>query len=126
MKCCQVCGLSYDPAENSHCPVAFRGQHIPTDRPGTVYVLCLGSSTYVAESDRRHVRPTTHYVGWTGQDPPERRIRQHQVPLDSVASMAAGTADDEARIKREGSCPRCGVALAPECLGRWSPPTAPS
>ena len=112
--------MDYDPAMPSICPVAFRGHHIPTDRTGTVYVLCFGTPTLVAESDRWHVRPTTHYVGWTGQNPPSRRIQQHRVPLDSVASMESGTAEDEARLKREGSCLRCGVQLAPECLGRAS------
>jgi rubredoxin len=117
MKRCQVCGMSYDPAAGNPCPAARLGRHVPTDRPGMVYVLCFGAPTNVADGDRGHVQPTTHYVGWTGQNPPARRIRQHRVPLESIASMEPGTAEDEERTKRDGCCPQCGARLQPECLG---------
>jgi hypothetical protein len=113
--------MSFNPNEPGgwSCKVAFRRRHIPTDRSGTIYALCFGRPLYVAEGDKRHLQPTSHYVGWTGQDPKER-VRQHRVPLDSIAGTRPGTAQDEARIKREGTCPRCGVRFAPECLGARS------
>jgi hypothetical protein len=70
----------------------------------------------VADADNGHVRPTTHYVGWTGQSV-AARVRQHRVPESNIAHRLPGTAQDEALIKRREACPRCGVPLAPECLG---------
>ena len=104
-------------ADESVCAVAYRGRHVPTDRPGTVYVLHFDQPTEVADADRRHVQPTTHYVGWTSQ-PVARRVRQHQVPESSVVHTRPGTAEDEAVLKRTEVYPRCGISLAPECLGQ--------
>lgn len=119
LKRCQVCGQQFDPslADEWACSVAHRGRHVPTDRPGTVYVLHFDQPTEVADADRRHVQPTTHYVGWTSQ-PLAHRMRQHQVPESSVVDSRPGTAEDEAVLKRAESCPHCGTRLAPECLGR--------
>jgi hypothetical protein len=118
-KRCQACGQQFDPSKADEwvCAVAYRGRHVPTDRPGTVYVLHFDQSTEVADADRSHVQPTTHYVGWTSQ-PVARRVRQHQVPESSVTHTRPGTAEDEAALKRTEACPRCGISLAPECLGR--------
>lgn len=118
MKQCQVCGRRFDPSipGDWSCPVAFRGRHIPTDRPGMVYVLHFDEPTHVAEADKGHVQPTRHYVGWTGQ-PVDRRLRQHRVPVSAVVLTGAGTAQDEQAMKRDGRCPGCGAALATECLG---------
>jgi hypothetical protein len=117
VKRCQVCGIPFDPDEPGGwaCEVAYRGRHIPTDRLGTIYLLCFGHPLNVEEGDNWHRQPTSHYVGWTGQNP-RKRVRQHGVPLDSIVELRQGTAEDEARIKREESCPRCGVRLSPECL----------
>lgn len=117
-KRCQVCGQEFDPElpDGWRCAVAFKGRHVPTDRPGTVYILHFSQPTDVAEADRRHVRPTTHYVGWTSQDL-SRRVRQHGASEASVVYSVPGTAEDEAKLKRQGTCPRCGLPLAPECLG---------
>lgn len=125
VKRCQVCGNEFDPDAPGGwaCSVAFKGRHLPIDRPGCIYILHFDEPTHVQESDRGHVQPTTHYVGWTGKaEWVELRLRQHDVPATSVASTRPGTADDEAQIKRTESCPRCGVALAPECVGRLPRP----
>lgn len=116
MKRCQVCGEQFDPEADWNCAKAIRGRHIPTDRPGVVYILHFDEPSYVAQADNGHVQPTTHYVGWTSQ-PVERRVEQHGVPRSSVAHTQSGTAEDEAVIKQTENCPQCGVALAPECLG---------
>lgn len=117
LKRCQVCGKQYDPdsEDDSRCLVAFRGRHIPTDRPGTIYVLCLGEPVNILQGDKGHAQPTTHYVGWTGQKA-ETRVRQHGVSPDTIAGLTPGTAEDELRYKREGNCPKCGTRLATECL----------
>jgi hypothetical protein len=118
-KRCQVCGQQFDPSKPEEwvCAVAYRGRHLPTDQPGTVYVLHFDQPTEVADADRGHVQPTTHYVGWTSQ-PVAQRVRQHQVPESSVVNTRPGTAEDEAVLKRTEACPRCGIPLAPECLGQ--------
>ncbi|TDE02805.1 hypothetical protein [Jiangella asiatica] len=114
-----------DDPEAWSCNVAHLGRHIPTDRPGTVYVLHFDQPTYVTDGDRRHVQPTTHYVGWTGGRV-ERRVRHHGVPADSMVDTMPGTAEDEKQLKAIGQCRRCGTLLAPECLGaapqrrRWT------
>lgn len=114
-----MCGQQFDPSKDEEwvCMVAHQGRHLPTDRPGTVYVLHFDQPTEVADADRSHVQPTTHYVGWTSQ-PVARRVRQHQVPKSSVAHTRPGTAEDEVTLKHTEACPRCGIPLAPECLGR--------
>lgn len=119
LKRCQVCGQQFDSsrAEEWACVVAHGGQHVPTDRHGTIYVLHFDQPTEVADADRGHVHPTTHYVGWTSQ-PVSRRVRQHRVPQSSVVHTRPGTAEDERALKRTEACPRCGVLLAAECLGR--------
>lgn len=119
MKRCQVCSEQYDASDpgDLDCVVAFLGRHVPTDRPGTIYILHFDSPTHVSEADNACVQPTTHYVGWTGQ-PVEQRAEQHGALASSIAAQRPGTAEDEKRVKREESCPRCGVSLAPECLVR--------
>lgn len=116
-KRCQVCGQQFDPsdADGWACAVAYRGRHVSTDRPGTVYLLHFDHPTDIAQADRGHVQPTTHYVGWTSQDVAQR-VRQHQVPESSVVRTWRGTAGDEATLKRTGTCPQCGAPLTPECL----------
>jgi len=122
LKQCVVCGLDFDPSEPDQwaCMIAHMGRHIPTDRPGTVYILHFDAPTMVADADNGHVRPTTHYVGWTGR-PVAARLRQHDVPESSIADTRPGTPQDERLIKRREACPRCGAPLAPECLGRRQP-----
>lgn len=117
MKRCQVCGIKFDPDRDGwKCERAFRGRHIPTDRPGIIYILCFGEPIYVQQSDNGHIRPTSHYVGWTGQAP-IKRITQHGGIETDIAELIPGTAENERRIKEVGTCPRCGKLLAPECLG---------
>jgi hypothetical protein len=61
LKQCVVCGLDFDPSEPDQwaCMIAHMGRHIPTDRPGTVYILHFDAPTMVADADNGHVRPTT-------------------------------------------------------------------
>jgi hypothetical protein len=117
LKRCVVCRGEFDASKPWGCAVARKGRHIADDRPGTVYVLHFDAPTMVAEADNGHVRPTTHYVGWTSQ-PVATRARQHRVPASSIADTRPGTFQDEALVKESEACPRCGVSLAPECLGR--------
>lgn len=118
-KTCLVCGNPYDPAVNSRCTVAFGGRHIPTDRLGTVYILCFGSPTKVANADVDTTKRglVTHYVGWTGQRDPDRRVSQHEVPLSSIVKKMRGTAEDEHRVRQTENCPRCGQRLSAEGAG---------
>jgi rubredoxin len=118
LKRCVVCGWDFDASQPDQwaCMVAHLGSHVPDDRPGSVYVLHFDAPTMVADADNGHVRPTTHYVGWTGQ-PVAARVQQHGVPESSIAHTRPGTAQDEALIKGREACPRCGVPLAPECFG---------
>jgi len=52
--------------------------------------------------------PNRHYVGWTQQADPRRRIRQHApMAVTDVVYLEPGTITDEWRIKVGDSCPRC-------------------
>lgn len=82
-----------------------------------VYIACFDEPTRLA--DRDHHRddpeldyPVRHYVGWTSQQPPVKRVNQHRVTCrDHLVLLVPGSERDEAELKREGRCPRCGDAL---------------
>jgi hypothetical protein len=94
--------------------------------PGTVYVLCYDPPQIVKSVSRDYSgrnaipvksrllseRPITHYVGWTQQDNPDKRIANHGPATGrTVASLQSGTMLDEQAMKETGACPRCGEAL---------------
>lgn len=57
--------------------------------------------------------PIRHYVGWTQQSNPRKRINRHgPAALREVVYLEPGTTDDEEAMKRAGSCPKCGESLA--------------
>jgi hypothetical protein len=82
-----------------------------------IYILCYGNPVIVRSRDylpgdpsRKY--PISHYVGWTGQLPPTRRVRQHgAMSAHHVAQIRPGTMDDEGHAKRSEACPRCGQSL---------------
>jgi len=85
--------------------------------PEHVYILCYGQPTVVRDrdyllADPTHDYPITHYVGYTRQLPPIKRIRQHAArSAHYVAQIRAGTEDDEDHIKEFERCPKCGGSL---------------
>jgi hypothetical protein len=101
---------------------------MPLDRiPGHVYVLHYEVAQIVrsvsqdyagaqpkADSDGLlSARPIRHYVGWTQQAKPSKRISRHGPAVNrEVVSLQPGTTRDEQTLKLTGTCPKCGEALA--------------
>lgn len=53
-----------------------------------------------------------HYVGWTQQSNPRKRISRHgPAALCDIAYLEPGTMRDEENLKRKGRCPACGEPL---------------
>jgi hypothetical protein len=62
--------------------------------------------------------PIRHYVGWTPQRLPRKRINRHgPAALREIVHLQPGTAQDEQTMKLTGTCPKCGEPLAAS-LGR--------
>jgi hypothetical protein len=65
--------------------------------------------------------PIRHYVGWTQQRDPRKRISKH-APMSAteIVDLAPGTMRDEHELKLTGQCPKCGepyrnsLAIRPE------------
>ncbi len=82
-----------------------------------IYILCYGRPVLVRDRDylpgdpsRRY--PISHYVGWTSQLPPIKRVRQHgAMSAHYMAQIRPGTVRDEEHAKRFETCPRCGQSL---------------
>jgi hypothetical protein len=54
-----------------------------------------------------------HYVGWTQQRQPRKRINRHgPAALREVVYLEPGTTQDEETMKATGICPKCGESLA--------------
>lgn len=54
-----------------------------------------------------------HYVGWTQQRLPRKRINRHgPAALREIVYLEPGTIRDEQSMKSSGGCPKCGEALA--------------
>jgi hypothetical protein len=61
--------------------------------------------------------PITHYVGWTSQSNPKRRIYSHgPIRQCVIASLSPGTPADEEETKQHGKCPLCDEPL---CNSLW-------
>jgi hypothetical protein len=57
--------------------------------------------------------PIRHYVGWTQQAKPNKRISRHgPAALREVVLLQPGTMQDEQAMKLTGTCPKCGEPLA--------------
>lgn len=62
--------------------------------------------------------PIRHYVGWTQQDRPSKRISAHgPAAMREVVYLEPGTTADEQSMKLTGTCPKCGEPLS-ESLAR--------
>jgi hypothetical protein len=106
---------------------------LPLDQiPGHVYVLHYEvpqlvksvSGDYagpspVADSDGYlSARPIRHYVGWTQQTKPSKRISRHgPAALRELVYLQPGTTRDERQLKLTGTCPKCGERFAADLVG---------
>ncbi|HET7012496.1 MAG TPA: hypothetical protein VFI65_01205 [Streptosporangiaceae bacterium] len=95
--------------------------------PGQVYVLhyevpqvvrsvsrdYAGASPRVDKDGLLSAGPIRHYVGWTQQARPSKRISRHGPAANrEVVYLEPGTTRDEQAMKLTGTCPKCGEALA--------------
>ena len=92
-----------------------------------VYIICYGKPTLIRSRDyyRKPIEnyPIDHYVGWTQQQPPVERVRQHgAMSAHFLVEIRPGDTDDEFRIKYEELCPRCGKSLWYYRTPREAPP----
>lgn len=84
---------------------------------GHIYVACFDEPTTVKKRDFHpddpdHDYPLRHYVGWTGQQPPSKRIAEHgRATREGVRLIVPGTEAEECVVKRLFRCPRCGEEL---------------
>jgi hypothetical protein len=81
-----------------------------------VYVICYGKPTLIRSRDYYREPfenyPIDHYVGWTQQQPPVKRVREHAaMSAHFLVEVRPGTTSDEFRIKYEELCPKCGRSL---------------
>lgn len=95
--------------------------------PGRVYILhyevpqvvrsvsqdYAGPSPMADKDGFLSARPIRHYVGWTQQVRPSKRIGRHgPVANREVVYLKPGTTRDEGTLKLTGTCPKCGEPLA--------------
>jgi hypothetical protein len=101
---------------------------MPRDQiPGNVYVLhyevpqvvksvssdYAGPNPEVTGDGFLSATPIRHYVGWTQQARPSKRISRHgPAALREVVYLETGTMRDEQAMKSTGACPKCGESLA--------------
>lgn len=113
---------------------------LPLDQiPGHVYVLhyeqpqiaksvsvdYAGSSARMDKDGLLSATPIRHYVGWAQQRLPRKRINRHgPAVLREIVYLEPGTTRDEEKIKRTGTCPKCGESFAAS-LAHSSDSTAP-
>jgi hypothetical protein len=98
-----------------------------TKIPGVIYGLCYDppvvvesvSLDYAGAPPEHNNRgytsagPIRHYVGWTQQLDPNRRILNHHSPGTPVTvTLGRGTMEREEEIKRTATCPTCGRRYA--------------
>jgi hypothetical protein len=101
---------------------------MPLDQiPGHVYLLHYEVPQVVRSVSRDYAGPSPkadldgllsagpirHYVGWTQQAKPSKRISRHGPAASrDVVCLQPGTTRDEQTLKGTGTCPKCGEALA--------------
>ncbi len=57
--------------------------------------------------------PIRHYVGWTQQKLPRKRINRHgPAVLREIVHLQPGTMHDKQTLKVTGACSKCGEPLA--------------
>lgn len=112
---------------------------MPLDQiPGNVYVLHYEVPQIVKSVSRDYAGPSPqadsdgflsatpirHYVGWTQQARPSKRISRHGLAARrEVVYLRPGTTRDELTLKLTGTCPKCGESLAAS-LARPTGPTS--
>ncbi|WP_157227641.1 hypothetical protein [Nocardia asiatica] len=75
-----------------------------------LYIACFDEPTMLRDADTR--KAVLHYVGWTRQHPPLRRVNQHGPACrEFLVAILPGTLAEEAHLKAEGLCPKCGQPL---------------
>lgn len=82
-----------------------------------VYVACFDEPTLIPDRDHHpedpeHNYPLKHYVGWTTQQPPVKRLNQHGVVCRrQCVLLVPGSKEDESDLKATGRCPKCNATL---------------
>src|SRR5947209_8229577 len=91
--------------------------------PGMVYVLHYEVPQFVKSVSNDYAGPSPredadgflsasairHYVGWTQQARPSKRISRHGPAASrEVVHLEPGTMRDEQEMKLNGLCPKCG------------------
>jgi hypothetical protein len=99
--------------------------------PGKVYVLHYDVQHRVKSVGRDYARPNVvlgpgglmsakpirHYVGWSQQADPRKRIYNHgPAALREIVHLAPGTMVDELGLKVVGKCPKCGERYAEDLV----------
>lgn len=92
------------PLARSRCPNDCQ------DHPEHIYIACFSTPTTLRDTGKR--RTFTHYTGWTRQQPPVRRVKQHgRHCLNALVAIIPGTETEEEDLKARHRCPRCGQPL---------------
>lgn len=100
-----------EPAGDLSCPAGCRAHR------EHVYILCYGQPVIVKErdylpDDPARNYPISHYVGYTRQQPPVKRIWSHGAhSAHYIAQIRPGTLAGEDSAKRTEACPKCGGSL---------------
>jgi hypothetical protein len=102
--------LAIPPLEREACLLSceMHGEHL--------YIACFGTPTTIRSRDYhpadRHDHPVEHYVGYTTQLPPRKRIFEHgAATARSLVVIVPGTREEEAALKCDARCPRCTKPL---------------
>ena len=92
------------PLSRSRCPNDCR------DHPDHIYIACFSTPTTLRDLDKRNI--FMHYVGWTRQQPPVRRVKQHgSACLNALVAIVPGSEAEEEDLRASQRCPRCGQPL---------------
>lgn len=92
------------PLARSRCRIDCR------DHPEHIYIACFSTPTTLRDIDKRHI--FMHYVGWTRQQPPVHRVKQHgNACMNALVAIVPGSESEEGEMKVSGGCPRCGQPL---------------
>lgn len=115
-----VASLPELPQQHRRTPSGYDHSLLPLSRPHCangcrdhdehVYVACFPEPVRLHDADRGGAE--LHYVGWTRQQPPVRRVTKHgAVCRESLVAIVPGTQADEQFLKAQGECPQCGKQL---------------